>query len=363
MKLEWKGSRSEYETFMVFSLIALSCILTYYFHFVLKSGILFTHFYYIPIILAAVWWKRKGLWVPIFLAGVLIFISSLSPLENDYIYYDLFRSAIFISVSVITVLLSERIEKSQIKLKTSEESFRSVVESAIDGIITTDMSGKVVFANNSFRKIFQYSEEEVLGEDVEKFIPPRLRDKYHQQMDQFRRTRERQLVGTFESVGLRKDGKEFPFEISITNWEGNGQIFTTSIIRDITYRKNAEKTRAILSAIVESSAESIIGMDLEGKVLSWNKEAEKTYGYPAHEVLGKSGSVIFPPDSDELNQILEIIGSGDKIDHYETNRITKDGKIIDISLTVSPIKDNSGSIIGLSAIARDVTREKLLKKL
>lgn len=310
-----EGSRSKYETFMVLALIGLSCILTYYFHFVLRTTVIFTHFYYIPIILAAVWWKRKGLWVPIFLAVMLILVSFISPIETDYIYYDLFRSAIFISVSVITVILSERIEKSQKSLKTSEESFRSVVESAIDGIITTDMSSKVVFANKSFLKIFQYPEDEVLGESVKKFIPTRLRDKYDQQMEQFRRTGKRQLIGTFESVGLRKDGKEFPFEISINNWEVDGQIFTTSIIRDISYRKNAEKTSAILSAIVESSAESIIGMDLKGKVLSWNKGAEQTYGYQAHEVLGKSGSLIFLPDSNELNKILEIIGSGDKIDH------------------------------------------------
>lgn len=347
---------------MVLALIGLSCILTYYFHFVLRTTVIFTHFYYIPIILAAVWWKRKGLWVPIFLAVMLILVSFISPIETDYIYYDLFRSAIFISVSVITVILSERIEKSQKSLKTSEESFRSVVESAIDGIITTDMSSKVVFANKSFLKIFQYPEDEVLGESVKKFIPTRLRDKYDQQMEQFRRTGKRQLIGTFESVGLRKDGKEFPFEISINNWEVDGQIFTTSIIRDISYRKNAEKTSAILSAIVESSAESIIGMDLKGKVLSWNKGAEQTYGYQAHEVLGKSGSLIFLPDSNELNKILEIIGSGDKIDHYETTRITKKGKIIDISLTVSPIKDNSGTTIGLSSIARDITREKAAEK-
>ncbi len=358
MKLGWNGTRSEYETFMIMTLIVLSCVLTYYFHFVLRSGVVFTHFYYIPIILAAVWWKRKGLWVPFFLAGMLIFISSISPLGMNYLYDDIFRSAIFISVSVITVILSERIEKSQIKSKTSEEMFRSVVESAIDGIITTDMSGNVVFANKSFQKIFQYSEEEVLGETVKKFIPLRLRDKYDQQMDQFRKTGEHQLVGTFDSVGLRKDGKEFPFEISLTNWEGDREMFTTSIIRDISYRKNAEKTRAILSAIVESSAESIIGMDLEGKILSWNKGAELIYGYNSKEVLGKSVSFIFLPDSDELNNIMEIIGRGEKIDHYETKRITKSGQIIDVSLTVSPIKNKTEDIIGLSAIARNITKEK-----
>lgn len=362
MKLDWDGSRSEYETFMVLSLVVLSCVLTYYFHFVLRSGIVFTHFYYIPIVLAAVWWKRKSLWVPFFLAGVLILTDWISPLKSDFLYDDIFRSIIFISVSVITILLSESIEKSQIRLKTSEEMFRSVVESAIDGIITTNLSGNVVFVNESFQKMFQCSEEEVLGESVKKFIPSRLRDKYDEQMDQFRKTGEHQLVGTFESVGLRKDGKEFPFEISLTNWEGDGEIFTTSIIRDTTYRKNAEKTRAILSAIVESSAESIIGMDLNGNVLSWNNGAERTYGYKTREVLGKSGSIIFPPGSDELSYILKTIGGGEKIDHYETKRITKAGEMIDISLTVSPIKDKSGDIIGSSAMARDITKDKAAEK-
>jgi len=362
LKLNWNVSRSEYETFMVLTLVLLSCVLTYYFHFVLRSEIVFTHFYYIPIVLSAVWWKRKSLWVPFFLAGVLILTDWISPLQSDYLYDDLFRSIMFISISVITILLSERIEKSQIKLKTSEEMFRSVVESAIDGIVTTNMSGNVVFVNESFQKMFQCSEEEVLGGSVKKFIPPRLRDKYDEQMNQFRKTGEHKLVGTFESVGLRKDGNEFPFEISLTNWEGDGEIFTTSIIRDITYRKNAEKTRAILSAIVESSEESIIGMDLKGNVLSWNKGAKRTYGYKASEIIGKSGSIIFPKDSDELSNILKIIGGGEKIDHYETQRVTKAGEIIDVSVTVSPIRDKSKNIIGLSAVARDITREKSAEK-
>jgi PAS domain S-box-containing protein len=347
---------------MVLTLVLLSCVLTYYFHFVLRSGIVFTHFYYIPIVLSAVWWKRKSLWVPFFLAGVLILTDWINPLQSDYVYDDIFRSIMFISVSLITILLSEKIEKSQTKLKTSEEMFRSVVESAIDGIITTNMFGEVVSVNESFQKIFQYSEEEVLGESVKKFIPPRLRDKYDEQMDQFRKTGEHILVGTFESVGLRKDGNEFPFEMSLTNWEGDGEVFTTSIIRDITYRQSAEKTRAILSAIVESSAESIIGMDLKGNVLSWNKGAERTYGYKAREIIGKSGSIIFPKASDELTHILKIIGGGKKIDHYETQRVTKAGETIDVSVTVSPIKDKSKNIIGLSAVARDITREKAAEK-
>ena len=358
MKLEWDGSRPEYETFVIIALVALSCVLTYYFHFVLRSQIVFTHFYYIPIVLAAIWWKRKSLWIPFFLAGVLILTDWISPLKTDFLVDDIFRSCIFISVSVITILLSERIEKSQVKLKTSEEMFRSVVESAIDGIITTNIEGNVVFANESFQKMFQFSEDEVLGESVKKFIPSRLRNNYDKQMEHFRKTGEHRLVGTFESVGLRKDGKEFPFEISLTNWEGDGETFTTSIIRDITYRKDAEKTQAILSAIVENSEESIIGKDLKGNILSWNRGAEEIYGYKAKEVMGKSISLIFLPDSDELPKILDLVGHGEKIDHYQTKRVTKEGTIIDISLTISPIKDTNGNIIGASSIARNITREK-----
>ncbi len=176
-------------------------------------------------------------------------------------------------------------------------------------------------------------------------------------MKEFNKTGKRQ-VGTFESAGLRKDGKEFPFEISITNWEGEGELFTTSIIRDIAYRKNAEKTRSILSAIVEGSAESIIGVNLEGNILSWNKGAEQTYGYSAKGIMGKSYSLLFPENSSEYREILDTIAKGEIIDHYETKRVTKAGKIIDVSLIISPIKDKTGNIIGFSAIARDITREK-----
>ncbi len=363
MNLDWGEPKIKYETFLILALVALSCVLTYYFHFVLSTGIIFTHFYYIPIILSAIWWKRKALWVPFFLAGILFLSDFINPLKADPWLDDFFRAMIFISVSIITVILSERIEKSRIKIKTSEERFRTVVESAIDGIITADVSGKVVFVNESFQRIFQYSEDEILGKSVKKFMPERFREKYDTQLDHFQKTGEHKLVGrTFQSRGLRKDDKEFPFEMSITTWEVEGEIFTTSIIRDITERKKAEKTQAILSAIVENSEESIIGKDLKGKILSWNKGAEQTYGYKAVEVLGKNVSLIFLHGSDELRQILEIISRGEKIDHYETKRITKDGEIIEISLTVSPIRDSNGKIVGASSIARDISKEKKAEK-
>jgi len=362
LELEWGKTRARYETFLILTLIILSCVLLYYFHFVLKTGIIVTHFFYIPIILAAVWWKRKGLWVPFFLAGILLFFDWINPSRTDPWIEDFFRSIVFISVSIITVFLSERIEKSTILLQTSEEQFRTVVESAVEGIITTDVSGRVVFVNESFLNIFGYLKDELIGQSIKKIMPPKYSEKHDKMFAQFKDSENRHLEKTFEMMGTRKDGTEFAFEISVTIWEVNDEQFITSILRDITNRKEAEKTQAILSAIVEHSEEAIIGKDLEGNIISWNAGAEKVYGYKSNEVLGKSVSILFLPGSDELRQILETVRNGEVIGHYETKRVTKQGTTLDVSLVISPIKDVDGEIIGASSIARDITYEKIAEK-
>ena len=134
----------------------------------------------------------------------------------------------------------------------------------------------------------------------------------------------------------------------------------TVYLREITERKRAERTSRLLASIVESSDDAIISKDLNGIISSWNRGAERVFGYKADEVIGKSISVLIPPDlKDEEEQILTSIRSGRSVDHYETVRRRKDGKLVDISLTISPIKDESGKIIGASKIARDITEEKL----
>jgi PAS domain S-box-containing protein len=124
-------------------------------------------------------------------------------------------------------------------------------------------------------------------------------------------------------------------------------------------RKRAEEAASFLAAIVESSDDAIIGTTLEGIVLSWNRGAERIYGYPALDVIGRSISVIIPPyRPDELSQNLESIKRGQPVERYDTVRIRKDGKAVDISLTISPIKDREGRIIGVSNIARNITERR-----
>jgi PAS domain S-box-containing protein len=117
--------------------------------------------------------------------------------------------------------------------------------------------------------------------------------------------------------------------------------------------------RLRLAAIVESSSDAIIGKDLDGIITDWNKGAERIYGYTAEEMIGKSVSILTPPERpDEISQIMERIRRGEQVEHYETVRVTKTGKPIQVSLTVSPIRDEFGNTIGASTAARDITERK-----
>ena len=126
-------------------------------------------------------------------------------------------------------------------LQQSEERFRTVASSAVDAIIITDLEGRIVFCNNSLQRIFGYNEQDILGESVNMLMPGRYKDEFIRRQEKFKLTGRHMLSGKlFESYGHRKDGSEFPIEISITAWEVDGERFTTSIIRDITERKLVE---------------------------------------------------------------------------------------------------------------------------
>jgi PAS domain S-box-containing protein len=132
---------------------------------------------------------------------------------------------------------------------------------------------------------------------------------------------------------------------------------------DVTERKQAEEARSRLAAIVESSDDAIVGYTLEGVITSWNRGAERIYGYSADEVTYRSISILYPPDSrSELPHILERVKRGERIQQYETRRVRRDGKVIDVSLTVSGINDSAGKIIGVSTIGRDITERRRIEE-
>ena len=131
----------------------------------------------------------------------------------------------------------------------------------------------------------------------------------------------------------------------------------TGINIDITSRKNAEQAQRHLAAIVESSDDAIVGKDLDGIVTSWNSGAEKMFGYSAKEMIGRPITTIIPAElHEDERRILKTIGRGERVEHFETVRLTKSGEPIDVSLTVSPVRDEAGRVIGASKTARDITQ-------
>ena len=164
----------------------------------------------------------------------------------------------------------------------------------------------------------------------------------------------------YEDLPLEtKDGRHIAVEfVSNVYQAGDAKVIQCNI-RDITERKLAETVSIRMAAIVESSDDAIIGKDLNGIITSWNKGAEKIFGYAAGEMLGTSILRLIPADRrDEENQILEKIKRGESVEHFETRRQTKDGRLIDVSVTASPIKDASGKVVGVSKVARDITERK-----
>jgi PAS domain S-box-containing protein len=245
-------------------------------------------------------------------------------------------------------------------LAPSEARMRAVLEAAVDGIISIDERGVIQTVNPAAERLFGYRADEMIGQNVKMLMPLPFQREHDGYLARYLATGEKRIIGIGrEAVGLRKDGTTFPVDLSIAEARlGRERIFA-GIVRDITERKRAEEARSQLAAIVESSDDAIISKTLDGTILTWNAGAERLYGYRAAEVKGCSIALIVPPDHpEEMPRILQRIKAGENVEHYDTVRIRRDGQRLDVSLTVSPIKNVAGQIIGASAIARDITAQK-----
>ena len=234
-------------------------------------------------------------------------------------------------------------------------------------MVMINQAGEIVMVNAQAERVFGYSRAELLGQPVEMLVPERFRS-HHPGMRAtfFTDPRPRPMGAGRDLHGLKKDGSEFPVEIGLNPIETDEGPMVLSAIVDITERKAAElalrdsehRLRA-LAAIVESSGDPIIGNTLDGIVTSWNKAAERIFGYTAAEMIGQSIlRLAVPGHGDDMTEILNRIKRGEYVDHYETTRRHKNGATLHVSLTVSPVYDADGQLIGASKVARDITATK-----
>jgi PAS domain S-box-containing protein len=242
--------------------------------------------------------------------------------------------------------------------RTLEALSRTFLDSALDCIITMDATGRVREFNPASERVFGFTRAEVVGKELaDLIIPPRLRERHRQGLAHYLKTGQGPLLGRLIEIGaLRRDGTEILVALAISATEIDGSPIFTAYLRDITEQKRAEEANRRLAAIIDSSGDAIISIDLDETITSWNKEAERLFGYTAAEIIGQPITVLVPPDrhNEELG-IMERIRRGERIIRYQTVHGRKDGTLLDISLAVSPINDESGHVIGASKIARDIT--------
>ena len=238
---------------------------------------------------------------------------------------------------------------------------RALFDSALDSIICTDGEARITEFNAAAERTFRVSRSVALGLDLaDVTLPPALRDHYRRELFGSNSSPGFDVMGNrLEAVGMRSDGHEFPAEFTVTKLTVAGKSMFTVHVRDISARKRAEEAVVWLAAIVESSQDAIYGGDFDGKLTSWNKGAELIYGYTAEEAIGRHVSFLVPPGRhDELPVLSEELKNGLLTHNYETVRVAKDGRLVDVSVSISAVLDSSGNHIGVSAIARDITAQR-----
>jgi PAS domain S-box-containing protein len=239
-----------------------------------------------------------------------------------------------------------------------ENLLRSIVESSDDAIISKDLNGIVTSWNRSAERIFGYTEEEMIGRPIVILIPP---ERINEEQEILRKVRAGERLDHLETIRRCKDGRLIDVTVSISPVRSaSGRIVgSAKIARDISETKRATPADMLLAAIVSSSDDAVISKSLDGIVTSWNAGAERIFGYKAEEMIGESILKLIPADrKNEEPKILERLRRGDRVEHFETIRVRKNGEPFNVSLTISPVKNAFGKIVGASKIARDITELK-----
>jgi PAS domain S-box-containing protein len=234
----------------------------------------------------------------------------------------------------------------------------AILDSSDDAIVSKTLDGLITSWNRAAERIFGWTAAEAVGRSITIVIPP---ERLAEEEDILARIQQGEKIEYFETTRIRKDGTRFEISLTVSPIKNaKGEVIGASkIARDISERRHGDEARARLAAIVDSADDAIVSKTLDGVITSWNRAAQAMFGWTAAEAVGQRITLIIPRERwPEEDEVLARVRKGESIDHFDTVRVRKNGERIDVSLTVSPVKDARGRIIGASKIARDVSERK-----
>ena len=322
---------------------------------------------------AGVWLAGYRLAIPIALLGYIACHYLFIPPRG---HFDLTSMAnivglvAYLFTCTLIIVVGEAARTAESRAHERHEVHRVTLRSIGDAVITTDTAGRITEFNGVAQSLTGWTRVEALGQPLERVFHI-INEVTRQPVESpaSRALREGVIVGLANhTVLIKKDGSECPIDDSAAPIRDElGHVSGCVLIfRDVTAQRMIEFdksrqliTARLLAAIVESSDDAIISKSLQGIIQSWNAAAERLFGYTAEEAMGQHISLVIPPDRiAEEDDIIASLKAGKRIEHFETERVRKDGRRIFVSLTISPIKDDTGKVVGASKIVRDVTERK-----
>lgn len=249
------------------------------------------------------------------------------------------------------------------RLIDSEARKSAMIESALDAVVSIDESGMIVEFNPAAEQTFGYTQAEAIGSKLaDLLVPDAQRAAFERHLHDYRGGESKVVGQTVEMPAVKADGTQLFVEISVSAVRQSGRWLFTAYLRDLTRRKQAARQRDRLAGIVESSQDAIIGESLDGTIIIWNAAAERMLGYRADEVIGRNRSLIVPEDDrNNADNVHARIARRERIEPFGADLLTKDGRRVPVSLSVSPVKDESGEVVGTSLIARDVSERRRME--
>ena len=307
-----------------------------------------------------------------YIAVAVLFISPRDRL-GPFIPFVTIGLAAYAFTCGLIIVIGESARRALNRVAEQGELLRVTLRSIGDAVITTGNDGRISSLNDVAEALTGWSRAEAIGQKLDTVFRI-INEETRQPVENpaTRALREGVVLGLANhTVLIRRDGREYPIDDSAAPIRSETGTVSGCVLifRDVSNQRGLERQRTeqlhtarLLAAIVESSNDAIVGKTLDGTIRSWNAGAERVFGYTADEAVGKNISLVIPPDRlGEEEQIIARLKAGERIEHFETERRHRDGRLLQVSLTISPIRDESGAVVGASKIARDVTERRRLE--